>query len=465
MSYKPSYLTTKRLPNYAGFLVLLVALGITIVLSKNNFNFVSKATIGSEPKNIQVSNLSDSSFTVSYTTDAAALGIIAYGSDPATANVALDARDQQTGKALEHQVHFMTIKNLSPSTTYYYIIQSGDQKAEDNGKPFEIVTPASLSAQSTNTTTLSGTVATTDGNVPSEGIVYLSTDGSEQMAALLNPDGSYNIPLATMRNADLSQSQILDPESILQLHAANDTEQSEVKLLASQASQVPKIVLSQNYDFTLSPDPISSESAAIASQSGLPAFSTPAPASAPEITSPKDSQAYKTQQPTFSGRSLPNQEVDVTIHSQQEISAKLQSDSQGSWTFRPPVTLDPGKHSIAVTSLDASGVLQTISKSFTVYAAGSQFVEPSVSPIASPSAIASASPTLAPSPTIDPTPSPTATPSPTLAATPTIASPAATVPPARGAMPPTGSSAIVTGLLAVVTTMGIGALLFIFTAI
>lgn len=450
MSYRPNYLATRRLPAYTGFAVMLIAIGVTVVLSSNSFGFVSKATVGAEPKNIQVSNVSATTFTISYTTDAPALGSVGYGNDAASATVVLDDRDTQTGTPAEHQVHYFTVKNLTPNSTYYYIIRSGDQQATDNGKPFQISTPASSSAEPT-AITVSGSVATSEGGTATEGIVTLTADGSQQLSGLVGTDGTYKIPLAGLLNNTYTTPVTIQPTSVLQLTVLNATQQSNAKVLASKADQVPKITLAQNYDFTLSPDPIASDSAAASSSSMLP-LQTPAPVSSPEITSPSDAQTYKDQQPTFSGRALPNAAVDVTIQSQQEITAQLQSDDSGSWQFKPPVQLEPGKHTITIKSPDASGILQTISKSFTVYAAGSQFVEPSVSPIQVSPTIASASPTLAPSPT--------ASPSPTLQPTPAV-----TVPASREPVTPTGSSAVINGFIGGIITIGIGALLFIFTTI
>lgn len=456
MSYRPHYLANKRLPSYAGFLVMLIAIGITVVLSKNSFSTVSKATVGAQPKNMQISNVTPTSFTVSYTTDAPALGSLGYGSDPTSATVALDDRDTQSGKAVEHQVHYFTIKNLNPSTTYYYLIQSGDQHADDNGKPFQMSTPASMSAEPNKLPTMSGSVAAGDGSTPTEAVVTVSADGTQLLSALVGSNGIYQIPLSNLLNNTFTASATISADAILNVEARTGTQQSTVKVIANQASQVPQIVLSQNYNFTLSPDSGSSDSA-IASGSSLPLLSTPAPVNGPEITSPKDSQSYKNQQPVFSGRALPNQSVTITIHSQEEINTTVQSDDTGSWQFKPPVQLAPGKHTITITSNDTSGILQTISRSFTVYAAGSQFVEPSVSPIeTSPSPVASISPTLVPTSI----PTPTATPSPTLAPT-----PAATVPPARGPMAPTGSSALLSGIIGGAIAVGIGALLFFFAAI
>ncbi|HVA96868.1 MAG TPA: Ig-like domain-containing protein [Candidatus Acidoferrales bacterium] len=448
MSYAPKTLLNKQLPSYVGFLVLFFALCVTILLSGNTVSFITKATVGSEPKNIQISNISDSSFTISFTTDTSVVGTISYGLDPSTPNIALDDRDQEASGSADHQVHFITVKNLNPSTKYYYVIDSGSQKAENNGSPFEVTTAAPLLNTPADQPTLSGTVSLNDGSIPTEGIIYVSTDGSAQLATFINTDGTYQIPLNQLRNSTQSDTAALTPDTVLQVQAVTSSEQSTAKVLVSAASKVPKIVLSQNYDFTLGPTQQSSQSAQISPGQAFPVLATPAPVSSPEISSPTEAQAFKDQQPLFEGRALPNTEVDITIRSTQEILVKLNSDNSGSWQYRPATALAPGKHTITIQSINAAGILQTMSRSFTVYASGSKFVEPSISPSPSPKV----SPTAVPTPTI----SPTETPAPTPTAKPTINT---TPAPTHGPVPNTGSSAIMNGFFAAATAVGIGALL------
>lgn len=449
MSYARNTLLNKKLPSYAGFFVLLAALGITLLLSGNAFIFVSRATVGSAPKNVQISNLTDNSFTLSFTTDVSSIGTVSYGTDPSAVNIALDDRDQQASGSSEYQVHFITVKNLAPATKYYYVVDSGSQKLDNNGNPFEITTDAPLTNPPDNQVTVAGTVAQSDGSFPTEGIVYVSTQNSQQLATLINPDGSYQLSLGQMRDGTATTAATLTPDTLLQLQALTSTQNSTVKLLESQAGQVPKIVLPQSYDFTLGSTDQGSGSAEIASGSAFPVLATPAPVSSPEITAPTEEQAFNDQQPLFQGMALPNTEVDITIQSQQEISAKLQSDNSGSWEFRPTIALAPGKHTLTIKSVDASGILQAVSRSFTVHAAGSKFIEPSVSPVATPSAL----PTIA-----QPTASPTATLTPTVAPSPTITK--ATPIPSSAPLPKTGSSVLVYGIMGTAATIIIGALLF-----
>lgn len=450
------HVLNKQLPAYAGFFVLLVALGITVFLSGNTYVFLSKAATSTDPKNIQISNISSSSFTISYTTDDPAAGTISYGTDSTMAGVALDDRDQQASGAADHQVHYITVKNLNPATQYYFAINSGSQQIENNGSPFQIETTPQTTTPQTGLPTLSGSVGLADGTAPPEGIIYVSAPNSLELATLINSDGSYQIPLDQLISSSGSSSGSITSASVLTVQAVTDTQESTAKVLVSEANQVPKIILSQNYDFTSGPTQPTTAPTLAASGNGFPVLATPAPVTSPVITTPTSDEKFSDQQPLFQGRALANTEVDILIQSQNEISVKLQSDTTGSWEFRPPIKLAPGNHTITIKSVDASGILQTISAPFVVYASGSKFIEPSVSPVATTPSPTTVLPTSAPTPT--PTTAPTAAPTPPSVIT---ATPGPTVPaPTSVPIPKTGSSAVVTGTIAGLSILSIGALLF-----
>jgi Bacterial Ig-like domain/Purple acid Phosphatase, N-terminal domain len=435
----------KTLPSYAGFFVLLITLGIILVLSKNTLSVISNATVGSTPQDIQISNISNNAFTVSFITGVAVVGTVSYGTDPSTPGIALDDRDKKTGSSMSHQIHFITITNLNPSTRYYFVIDSGSQKATNNGSPYEITTAPPLVSPATGQPVLSGTVVQNNGSAPQEGIVYVTAPDSQQMATLINQNGSYQLSLNGMRENTTSSVALLTPDTVLQLKIVSPEQQSTAKVLVGQSQQIPKIVLSQNYDFSLGPQEESTVTAESLPGSGFPVLATPAPVTSPEITTPTNAQTFSDQQPLFAGLALPNTEVNITIQSAQEILVKLQSDTNGSWQYRPTTALAPGEHTITIQSINASGILQTISRSFTVYASGSKFVEPSISPVATPTP----APTAMPTPTTAPTPAPTA-----------IPTPVATVAPTHEPLPKTGSSVLVTGMITSVGAIAVGALLF-----
>jgi hypothetical protein len=467
MSYVAKTIWDKRLPAYTGILVLLVALGITLVLSRNTAQFVTRATVGSVPKNVQVSNIGAGSFTISFVTDATAMSTIAYGTDPSLGQIALDVRDQQAGEPKEHRTHYITVQNLLPGTKYYFSITSGAQVVTNNGNPYEVTTAATAASPPSSNTPVSGSVTLDDGSFPTEGIVYASTETSQLISAMIQPDGRFTMPLTELRTKDLTSYLPLAGEAKLQLQITNGILQSEAIIMSEQATEMPSIVLSKNYDFTISTDTIiasdASDSAKQATESaGFPIFEEPIAVTSPQITTPTEDQQFKDPQPLFKGKALPSTSIQVTIQSDKEIDASIESDSVGNWEFRPPVALSAGNNSITISSVDINGTSQEISRNFTVTASGSQFIEPSVSPIET-------SPTQAPpiTPTIPSLPSPTASPSPTLLPSP---SPSPTIDPnaispTRGPLDATGSYDTVGGIFMSILFLAGGVILFFSIAV
>lgn len=464
MNYFGRTIWDKRLPAYSGIIVLLLVLGLTVMLSRNTAQFATRATVGSVPKNIQVSNITPTSFTVSYTTDELALGTLAYGQQPTLGTVAIDTRDMQVGEPSEHRVHYFTVQNLQPGTRYYFSITSGAQVVTDNDSPFEVTTAIPSTSPPANPT-VAGSVALDDGSFPAEGVVYVSAETSQLISALVQPDGRFSIPMNELRTKDLTTYLPLIGSTKLQLQITNGSLQSSAEVMADEANEIPKIVLSKDYNYTLDTGAIdASNSAEPASESAeFPMFDEPVSVTTPEIAVPEENQQFRDTQPLFKGKALPNTAIQLIIQAKKEVEVSLTSDENGYWEFRPPVELEPGNSSITISSVDVNGTLQKLSRSFVVNAQGSQFVEPSVSPIeTTPTKAPPITPTVAslPSPTFEP--SPTATPSPTLEPTQVLPTGPS---PTRGPLTATGSYDTFAGLAMSVLFLASGVILFFSIAV
>jgi hypothetical protein len=470
----------KRIPSLIGVFFLVVALGSITWMSKNVIDVRGKAAPSETPRNIQVTNVTDTSFTVSYVTDASVLGTLAYAKDPSGGKVGLDDQDQQTGAPSPHQIHHLTVQKLDPGTKYYFTIVSGTTSILDNGQPFTVTTGSTITVPPSNQAPLVGKVTLPDGSIPAAGLVYVSSDNSQMLSVLLQQDGGYVLPLNSLRTKDFSSYATISNSTVLHLQIENATMNSSVSVLASQTNPVPLITLSQNYDFSVSTNPLPgspSSASPSAALTPLPSVaggfgaiqtnsSSSSAATGPSIQTPQDAEKFSDQQPLFKGTATPNESVQITIQSADEISTSVQADATGSWQFRPNVKLAPGQHTITIITKDINGVVQTISRQFTVFASGSQFTEPSLTPKAAPTASPSAAPII-PTPTFAaaPTSSPTATLIPT--ATPTIVLP--TVTPASGSgiiatqppLPKTGTSALVLSATAILLSIGAGLLIFL----
>jgi len=469
MIEKIQTMLNKKLPSFFGFATFALSLVVIGWLSANTILFGTKAATDETPRNIQISNVSDTTFTISYLTTDQALGTITYASQGQAEQVALDEQDKKNGTATERTVHHISVSNLTPETTYTFSITSGSQIVQDNGQPFTVTTGPKLDSTD-GKQLLMGNVISTEGKPASDSLVSLSYAGSQLLSTITDNAGNYSVDLAQLRTQDLTKRLPLQPTDRLQMTITNATEQSTISLLVNQAESVPLIILSKNYDFQTSEEPLTSSP--IASDSATQSDKQPAfpiqiqeGGTTPRILTPEKEQGFNDQQPLFRGTAVPNETVTITINSEQTITATITADGNGNWQYRPDEELEPGIHTITIRSIDAQGLIRIITQQFTVYAEGSQFTEPSISPsITITPTVEVTTPTVQPTtqtPTVSPTSSPTEQPSPIITESVTTLSPSPTAP----AIPVTGNSTTIALIIGIISAIAIGALLLLFAAV
>lgn len=426
-------LSNKRIPTILGigFIVLGIIL-VTIVVGIQT-NLRSNAGNSEEPQNVKITNLSDNSFTITYQTDSATTGSINYGQKKELGAVQLDSLSPKN-------VHDITVEKLSPSTKYYLVIASAQKTFLNNGVPFEISTGPNISSPSASQALIKGKVILPDGNAPNEALVYLSTDNSQLLSTSVGKNGEFNFSLKRFRTDDLSSYVEINENTVLKLFVISNSLKSTILLSGSKNYSIPTITLSNDYDFTKDFVETASRSAELDSL-GFPTTPVNQSNQKPQILTPKKAQAFTDQRPQFQGTSLPNETVEITIHSDENIQAQVISDSNGNWTYIPPANLSPGDHTITIKTRDSSGILTTVMQSFTVFAAETP---------TSPTPIPTLTPTPVPSPTIaivSPTP---------------FSSPTSAPIESKGGLSPTGSSSVLLIIGGIVSTIS-GIALFLLT--
>ncbi len=453
----------KKIPKGLGILALLISFVTIGYLSSNAILFGTRAAIGNTPKDVKASNIKPDSFTISYRTDEKVLGSVRFGTDQNPKSIALDDRDQETNAPKERNIHYITINKLSPATRYWFEIVSGD-KTFKNGETLFVIDTAVQNAETLeNEQTISGKVTMSDGNPPTDGIVYVSTEDSQIISSTLSTDGSYLITTDMFLKKNLKDSVEINPNTQLNISIVSFDSSSSISVPAGQANHIPLITLSKNYDFSAgaTEDSQASDSAEI---SPFPE-NEDEPFTEPVITKPRDGEELKDAQPLISGKSLPGTEAEIILrNNEKELATIESSDDIGSWHYRPDSPLDPGSWELIVNAFDANGNLKSLNRSFTILAEGSQFIEPSVSPTSSTTPIPT--PTVEPLPTesITPTnlPTPTiniTTPTPTpelISLSPTVPSSIITQPP----IPISGDGTSFLGAIGIITFITLGGILF-----
>lgn len=417
-------------PTILGVLVLLfgVVAGVFLISSKQLLSL--RANPGEEPVYVTLSNVTDTAFSVSWITNVAVTGTVVYGTDEnALSQRTADDRDQDQGTVASYPTHQVSVgkfRPLSPSTDYYFVIQSGSTVYDNSGKPYHVKTGPLLRGQA-STDSVSGKVVHADGT-PAEGaIVYLILPNAYPQSTLVTSSGNWIIPLGLSRSADLTALAVYDQQAAIAeifVQGTGNGEASNASVVLTNARPTPLITLGQKYDWRTpgAVGQIDDRQQADAQPQGEDIQPTMQPrtsfgleplASPSAITQdvmiryPGASENISVSRPAIIGTGPKGTKLSILIQSASKITGAVTIGSDGTWTFNVPADLPPGSHTVTATYTDALGVLKKVSKSFTVLAAESNV----------PAFVATPSATLAPTPVPTATPAPTAPPRVTLPST------------------------------------------------
>lgn len=355
----------KKIPTALGMTLIIMGLSITTLLTNRQTVFQIGAQVNTQPQEVRITNLSDTSFTITYTTISPTSGFVNYGLDKSLGQTSFDEKDAFK-KLQNHTVHSIRLNSLSPSTKYYFSIKSGDETYLNNNQHFEVKTAPTFDISSLSDS-ISGKIILPDSSPPKEAIVYIKSDNTQALSTLVSNDGSYKINLNNLLNASLTSPLALSNNSTLQILVLGDSLTSSASIYYFQKDTMPTITLTNNYDFRENLEKTSSNSA---TPNGFPSFKNASlvkPVNKNlEILTPKENQTVNSQTPDLKGTALPNQDIQITIHSKELIETSVTTDANGNWSYQPTTSLEPGVHTITVSAKDSTGKIKTIAQTFTV---------------------------------------------------------------------------------------------------
>ncbi len=417
----------KRIPTILGLFLITIGIGLTSYFVNQGVFYITRATPVDNPQEVRITNITDSTTTISFSTNGEAIGSINIGENKDSLQKVLDDKDQTSGDITPRKIHSITARNLKPQTKYYFSITSGEETYLNNDSFYEVTTGSLINSKPNEQEPITGKILLSNGEPPKEAIIYATIEEAQVISTIVKEDGSYILPLNSLRNKDLSSYFMFAENTNIKMTIVGDGYSSNILLSLQQINPVPLITLSKNYDFTTSLEAKkASESGKLEKLPSFPASSTSKNGiSSPSIASPKEeNQSFSDLKPEFKGKAIPNEVVKIIINSENQIEDEVNADKYGNWYYRPKEELSPGDHTITIISKDAQGILRTITKSFTVYASGSTFSD-SLSPTPTGLPSITLTPTITPLPTTTVTPTPTTEPevtvSPTITITPIIA--------------------------------------------
>ncbi len=230
----------KKFPTIIGILLLIAGLVSGIFLIQQSQTVRIGASMESLPKNVRITNITDKTFAVSWTTDKKTLGFVKW--KPASgAGVAQDSLDNGLS-------HLVLVKNLYPNIKYDFSIVSDGNEFDNNGIPWGVKTGQRL-LPNPNSSFLSGIILSPIGSPVSEALVYAFIGGT-QLSTITKQDGSWTLPLSSARNGTLSNYLNLENDTTVEfmIQTGSGDVTSAISQIAD-ANPLPPITLGKQNDF------------------------------------------------------------------------------------------------------------------------------------------------------------------------------------------------------------------------
>jgi hypothetical protein len=361
----------------------IIGLGIvvsTIVLLSYAFNrmspLMSRASVYTTPENVTFSNITDTSFTVTWTTQVATQGFLSITNPLKTNFIAYDERDganvPSSGKIKigSYKTHIVTVRNAQPNTLYQVIVQT-NSAVSPNARPYHITTGPTLANPPTYEPSY-GSVSHQDGSPADSAIVLVTLEGSQTLSTYVSPAGTWVIPLNFIRSEDL-QSYLPTLDRVTeQILIQTNNAQSKAVTDTKNDHPVPSMVLGKEYDFrkiqaniqqfvpSITLFPTKSKQAVQTNLSNV------------SLTSPKNGSALATDIPLFEGTGIPGHDVLLVVGITKPTTGNVKVGPDGVWRYTPKISLAAGRQSVTVSTKDAKGKTIAMTNMFEILKSGTQ---------------------------------------------------------------------------------------------
>jgi len=401
-------LSSKKIPTIIGIVVLVVGVAVGVFLTSQQQTFRLGASPTTEPQDVRVTNVTDASFTVSWTTQEPVVQFINWGETSALGSTASGTLTEPS------TTHFVQVRSLRPNTQYFFTIATANEEFTDSGAPWAASTGTPLAAPA-STSVLSGSVIAPDGAPARGALVYVSSGGVSPLSAITSASGQWLVPLSNARTTALNAAPTITDTTLFTLEVIDGAGlTSTAQVFPPSANPTPPITLGRSHDFRSAPStspedlpranlelPSGSTGRSSAFEAEELDTSSQVTTSAVTLESVNEGETVFTEKPEFFGEGPTGLVLTITVQSSHEQAGEVVIDNSGGWSWSPPEGLEEGEHTVTIEWADpVTGLLRSIERSFTVFA---QEEEPAFE--STPSAA------IAPTPT--PTATPSATPTPT----------------------------------------------------
>ncbi len=399
-----------RIPTLLGILMVVVVVGGLIGASEYYFRTSTVASGSIQPANVLVSNISDTMFSVSWTTELETTGAISLTSKaPIARPVIFD--DQDTESLGKYTSHVVTYRSAVSDTDYEIVILSNSKKNLNGNKPYSVHTAPTLDGPSGNLDPAYGTLMTEDGKPVRGAIVSLTLEDGQTLSTITKPSGTWLIPLNLVRTEDLTSYLPIIERMTENIRAYAEGLETIAITDTLNDSPVPDMILGKTHDFRRSyaktpGAPIALKTIGTNSNNAVLGITSTNPANKVALTVPTDGAALPTTLPLIQGTGIPGKTVSITIGITKPLGGSATVGSDGLWSFTPPKALAAGRQSVTITTVDITNKPIAITHLFEVLKSGTQVLG-EATPSATPTEEITEAPTPTPESTLAAQPVPT----------------------------------------------------------
>ncbi len=229
-------------------LILLSALIIVGINAKPYLSQVLPTKNASASFAITQSNLTPQSITISWFTNTLVPSELIYTTDKNFWQEVKSAKDDRDQEAQNHNLHFVTLQELLPSTTYYFKIGSQPVLSSSN----QFTTPPQIKNTDLKIPPLVGSVASSNLQPLSDALVVLEIPNYFPLFTYTNQTGNFVLPIKLLfKKSDLTQTLDLSQSSDITLIISKDNQASKINLkLENVHTPLPPVILGQDLDLT-----------------------------------------------------------------------------------------------------------------------------------------------------------------------------------------------------------------------
>lgn len=359
-----------KLPTILGIIILSAGLFAGVLLINSRQVFKLGAKVEPIPKDIRITNITESSFTVSWTTEVESRGFVKWGKKDKLFN---QTAREETAKA--GLIHSTTIISLDSDGTYYFNINSNGKDYDNEGISWSVKTLSQKPNQD-KIYVGSGIVLQQDGMTKALALIYLTINGVVQ-STITSEQGSWVIPIT-------NYTQNVNDQTVVEIFVNAGTVGTASAIInAGNVKNTPTIILGKVNDFR--------NMGSIDNSTNLPESSLNLPedveiASRFEVEeqiieendkkedipvsldSIDEGETITTVNPEFFGKGPTEAMIEIVVESDPQTDI-VATDESGNWSWNPPNNLEEGEHSVTIKWQDASGIFKTITRNFYVSAA------------------------------------------------------------------------------------------------